>query len=105
MWSSVTPSAALFDMTQMMALYVNDKHLNPEVRQLIDNAIWFSSSSTERIQAGVAASLEQVLKDSADPRLKRLVLARTYFYLKQQDRSPPRAQRRSKHYTALTAQC
>ena len=61
----------------MMALYVNDKHLNPEVRQLIDNAIWFSSSGTERIQAGVAASLEQVLKDSADPRLKRLVLAST----------------------------
>ena len=62
---SYANSASLFDMTQMMALYVNDKNLTPEVRQLIDSALWFSSSGADRIQAGVAASLEQVLKDSA----------------------------------------
>lgn len=61
---SYANSASLFDMTQMMALYVNDKNLTPEVRQLIDSALWFSSSGAERIQAGVAASLEHVLKDS-----------------------------------------
>lgn len=62
---SYANSASLFDMTQMLALYVNDKHLTPEVRQLIDSALWFSSSGAERIQSGVATSLEQVLKDSA----------------------------------------
>ena len=39
---SYANSASLFDMARMMALYVNDKNLTPEVRQLIDNSLWLA---------------------------------------------------------------
>lgn len=52
-------SASMLDMAKMFALYANDDRLTPEVRQLIDQAMFFNQHGTTRVRAGVALSLER----------------------------------------------
>lgn len=52
-------SASMLDMAKMFALYANDDRLAPEVRQLIDQAMFFNQHGTTRVRAGVALSLER----------------------------------------------